>query len=325
MKNIITAGGWYVGNTAILDWLDGFENLRYIKGDFNICRQENGIMDILSADSETEKLKMLKVIKKDCLLSFRILIRTFIGRYTKHLFKRVKPKPFNTEFSYYKELYIFADKYIDSLVSGDKFDEYEYCRQWMQEIATNSKNINSVDKANVSVVFQNPFFYDQTYSGHSQVWPRLFQPYKLIFVHRDPLDQFFDIISSGDHLISSWPRFHGDTVDLHPADRFLNISKKIYQARIEMLKGYSNNDVLVFSFEDFLLKHEVITTRLEHFIGDCGKRDVNNNRFVLDESLQNIGRGHKSEELLRLLEGKEYVMDELNALRNELIALGSNN
>jgi hypothetical protein len=38
--NIINIGGWYVGNTAILDWMDGFEELAFVKGDFNITRLE---------------------------------------------------------------------------------------------------------------------------------------------------------------------------------------------------------------------------------------------------------------------------------------------
>lgn len=325
MKNIITAGGWYVGNTAILDWLDGFENIRYIKGDFNICRQENGIMDILATDIKSEKIKILNSIKKDCLLSFKLIMRTFVGRYTKHLFKRVKPKPFNVEFSYYKNLYLFADKYIDLLTTDTKFDEYDYCRKWMYGITAGTKRGDIVYEKDLSVVFQNPFFYDQTFSGHADVWPKLFEPYKLIFVHRDPLDQFCDIVKNGDHLLSSWPRFHGDTAQLHPADRFLVISKKIYIARIEMLKRYPNSEILVFSFEDFLLKHKETTEKIICFIGGCGERDVNNKRFVLSESLENIGRGQQSDELLSLLKGKEYVMDELNLLRNELIKLSSSN
>jgi hypothetical protein len=46
--NVINIGGWYVGNTAILDWMDGFEELAFIKGDFAVARLEYGIMDMIS-------------------------------------------------------------------------------------------------------------------------------------------------------------------------------------------------------------------------------------------------------------------------------------
>jgi hypothetical protein len=318
MNNVINAGGWYVGNTAILDWLDGFDEVGYIKGDLNICRQENGIMDILAVKAVDQKIEILKIIKKDCIFSSRIILKSFVGRYTKHFSKRVKPRPYNTSFRYYKDLYSFANRYIYFLTIKKNFDEYDYCQKWIYSLVLRRAQADTEIK---TIVYQNPFFYKETFSGHEEVWPRLFNPYKLIFVHRDPLDQLFDIVNSGDHLLASWSRFHGDTSHLDPIGRFFEISKKIYTARIRMAEQYDRSKLLIFSFEDFLLKHELVKNRIIDFLNITSTRDVNNKRFVLKESLNNVGKGHSDKNIEKLLAGRDHVIDHLNSLRSELVEL----
>jgi len=315
--NIINIGGWYVGNTAILDWMDGFDEIGFVKDDFNIARVENGVMDIIAEQDLSKKIKIIKKQKHACYFGFYRVLRMFVGRYTKHLTKKNKLYPYNSTIAFYRRLHSFLNSYEYLLKTSEAFDEIELCKSWL-----NAEALSLLEnKNNHSIVYQNPFFYDETFSGHAKIWPKLFDPYKLIFVHRDPLDQFSDIVNSGDHLLSSWPRFHGETESMHPADRFLTIARKLYKARLRMAEEYNSDQLLIFSFEDFLVNHDKVTPVLKGFLNINSERSFSNKRFIKEKSLKNIGKGLANKEALQLLEGKSYVLDELNILRKELSAL----
>lgn len=230
----------------------------------------------------------------------------------------MKPKPtlgYNWNLRFHIVYYHYLATYQKQLLSGEHFNEVDYWREWMDTLP----KLESKNKNSQHVIYQNPFFYDETFDGHKDVWPELFSPYKMIFVHRDPMDQFSDIVNSGSHLYVSWPRFHGGTEEMHPADRFLAIAKKLYEARLRMAENYTAENLVIFSFEDFINEHERISTRLKQFLNIQSTRNAKNKRFVREQSMKNIGKGQHNEQAKKLLEGKPYVMAELNELRDKLI------
>jgi hypothetical protein len=315
--NIINIGGWYVGNTAISDWMDGFEEIAFIKGEFNITRLENGIMDMIVEPDPLKKIEMIRIQKKACYKSPYIISRSFIGHYTKFL---LKPNfshtyDYDRNLGFYINFHSYLSKYEEKLISHEEFDEVELWRDWLNRLLSS----NLAHKNSKHTVFQNPFFYNDTFDGHKDVWPKLFSPYKLIFVHRDPLDQFSDIVKNKAHTLVSWPRFHKGTETMHPADRFLIISKKIYNARLKMAENYTKDELAILSFENFLQEHSRVTKGLKNFLDIKTQRDDSNKRFILENSLKNIGKGKFNEEVASLLKGKEYVMEELNNLREQLM------
>jgi hypothetical protein len=315
--NIINAGGWYVGNSAILDWMDGFDDLAFIRGDFNISRVENGIMDILSEPCPHKKIEMIRIQKNACFKGFYFTTRSFIGRYTKFLLKP-NSSPTNDHdrnLRFYINLYNYLSIHEKKMTSCEEFDEIKLWSDWLAKLAPKSSD----HKKFKHTVYQNPFFYNEIFDAHKDVWPKLFSPYKLIFIHRDPLDQFSDIVNDKAHTLVSWPRFHGGTETMHPADRFLTIAKKIYNARLKMAKNYKKDELVIFSFESFLQEHERVTKKLKTFLGVKTQKDSFNKRFILKNSLKNIGTGKFNEEAAILLKGKEYVMEELYDLREQLI------
>lgn len=313
--NIINIGGWYVGNTAILDWMDGFEELAFVKGDFNITRLENGIMDMLVETDPLKKLEMINVQKTFCYKSIYRVSRMLVGRYTKHLLKPKYSPHYDGHFKFHKVFFNYLSMYEKKIISKDNFDEVEFWKVWLSTLPS----LDSGHKKFQHIVYQNPFFYDTTFDEHKEIWPKLFAPYKLIFVHRNPLDQFADIVNGNAHTEVTWPRFHGGTETMHPADRFLAISKKLYNARLEMAKKYTKEELVIFSFEDFLQEHERVTKGLKYFLDINTQRDEKNRRFMLESSLKNIGKGMLNEEVAYLLKDKRYVMEELNELREKLI------
>lgn len=313
--NIINIGGWYVGNSAVLDWMDGFEELSFIKGEVNILRLENGIMDMISCSDKEKKLKMIQINIFSSYKMYYVLVRRSVGSYTKHLFKNRQFKFIYDRLSFYKHLIIYLKNYEKKIKNNRIFDEIDFWKDWVEELA----KIDTKHNKYKHVIHQNPFFYDETYDDHKDIWPQLFRPYKMMFVHRDPLDQFADIVKDKSHLITSWPRFHGGTEDMHPADRFLTIAKKLYIGRLRMAENCTENDLVIFSFEDFLQNHERVTDKLKSFLDITSQRNPNNKRFLLEQSMKNIGKGKDSEEVKELLKGKSYVIDELNEYREKLI------
>lgn len=315
--NILNIGGWYVGNTAILDWMDGFEELAIVKGDFNVTRLEKGVMDIISEEDKIKKLYLIKFQKNECYKGFYRASRSMLARYTKNLTKPKIQPDFSSYFKFHYTFLEFLAKFESRIKLNESFDQIGFWKEWLVTLP----ELDSSHKKYIHTVYQNPFFYDEIFDGHKNIWPVLFSPYKMIFVHRDPLDQFADIVNSGGHLNVSWPRFHGGTEGLHPADRFLEISKKLYTARLRMAKKFNREELVIFSFEDFLKEHELVSSRLRSFLGLNTQRDPENKRFVREQSLQNIGKGKLNKEVKSLLEGKPYVMEELNDLRKKLISL----
>jgi hypothetical protein len=313
--NILNAGGWYVGNTAILDWMDGFDELAVVKGDCNIIRLDNGIMDMIAQDEIENKLDMIRIQKKSCLYGIYLSCKHKVGQYTKNILKPKVSPSHNLYIKFYTTYYHYLKNYEKLLSEGDTFSEIEYWKKWLSTLP----KLDSNDKNYQSVVYQNPFFYDETYLGHKAVWPKLFSPHKMIFVHRDPLDQFSDIVNSGSHFNSSWPRFHGDTEDIHPADRFFEISKKIYNARLRMAEDYTSDELIIFSFEDFINNHEQLVIKLKVFLNITEYQSSRNDRFSLAKSRKNIANGKNNEKVTELLQGKDYIIEELNELRNRLI------
>ncbi|HCF7793923.1 TPA: hypothetical protein NIK96_002936, partial [Vibrio cholerae] len=312
--NIINIGGWYVGNSAILDWMDGFEELAFVKGDFNIARLENGVMDMIAEENTTEKLKMIKLQKQQCIKNLYSVTRSFVGRYTKHLLKPKIQPSHSSYLRFHTVLYKYLYRYENNVLKSDSFDEILFWKGWLATLP----KLDSAHKKNTHTVYQNPFFYDETFSGHKDIWPKLFSPYKMIFVHRDPLDQFSDIVNSGSHLNTSWSRFHGGTENMHPADRYFSIAKKLYSARLRMAENLTKKDLVIFSFEEFLKNHERVTAELKSFLNITSERDPNNKRFVIEQSLKNIGNGQRNNDALMLLDGKDYILEELNNLRDKL-------
>jgi len=262
-----------------------------------------------------KKIEMINVQKKACYMGLYTVSRIFIGRYTKHLLNFKSSPRYNGHLKFYKDFYKYLSKYKEKLISRENFDEIAFWKGWLARLPL----LDSGHKNFKHTVYQNPFFYDETFDGHKIIWPELFSPYKLIFVHRDPLDQFADIVKAKEHSLVSFPRFHGDTETMHPADRFLAISKKIYNARLKMAASYTKDELVIFSFEDFLQEHERVTKGLKYFLDINTQRDLKNRRFILGSSLKNIGKGKLNEEVAYLLTDKSYVMEELNELREKLI------
>jgi hypothetical protein len=314
MHKIINSGGWYVGGGAVVDWIDSFEDTLIIRGDFNVLRIENGIMDMIAEKNHLNKLRMIKIQKKESLKGFYRVTRLLVNEYTKNILSEPSLKKYNQNYYYHFQLISKLSKYQNLIKRNVIFDEISFWKDWLDEVVLSGESSYNCKHA----VFQNPFFYDETFPLHRSIWPKLFEGSKIFFLHRDPLDQFADIVNNNDHIEVSWNRVFNGLETMDPADRFYTLSKKFYHARLKMAQEYERSELVIFSFEDFIMYHDAIAPLLLHFFGIKSDKSRLKNKFKRNESLKNIGIGANNDDILRLFHGKEHIIKELNQLRNRL-------
>jgi hypothetical protein len=217
---------------------------------------------------------------------------------------------------FYKQLHKRLNIYYSKIQQSD-FNELVYWQEWLAELSGSHLGLNKTIQ-----VLQNPFFYKNFYPNYADTCPRFFSPFKMIFIHRDPLDQFTDLVLKKGHLkltsnVSGSIVYQG-TEHLEPADRFFHIAKKIYQSRIQLAKQLSTDQLLIVSFEDFLIRHETISSYIQQFLNISTDKKNNNTSFNKKKSINNIGIGQNNEQVYELLKNKFNIIQELNDLRSEL-------
>jgi hypothetical protein len=324
--NILCQGGWFVGQSALLDWLDGFEEVHLVPGEHELFRRENGIFDLLAENDTVKKVEFIDVMKNNAVKDIYRVIKSFIAFKSGYAKRRLYATEIITRWENKKTAYHYTTthaliwRYLSierrKLLGNQSFNEIEHWKSWLSRF----NHIGLKKKSPGLYVHHNPFFYKETFSSHENVWPNFFDPFKLIFIYRDPIDQFADIIRYKAYIPMEH-RFYYGKEHLHAADRFFELSKEIYMARLRMAKEYSPNQLIIFSFEDFLQKHQSISEQIKSFLGIHSKWDLNNKRFILEQSLQNIGKGKDNDVALSWLEERPYIMDELYKLHDQLSRL----
>lgn len=117
--HIINIGGWYVGNSAILDWMDGFEELAYIKGDLNLLRLEDGIMGMISAEDSKKKLELISLQMHKIYLRIFVVSRKKVRRELRNLIKSNKIYPGTEDcLAYYFILIKYLKEYKSLIVKS---------------------------------------------------------------------------------------------------------------------------------------------------------------------------------------------------------------
>ncbi|MCG9723650.1 sulfotransferase, partial [Shewanella sp. Isolate7] len=275
-------------------------------------RLDGGIMDMISQNNKEIKSAMINKNKLSCIRGCIYALKHKSIRALKKGFNSLSGMEYYFKIRYYQRLYIALSLYEKKL-RKDGFDEYAYWRDWLNEISQLFSDNSNLKKT--YTVLQNPFFYDETFDGHKNIWPELFSPYKLIFVHRDPLDQLSDLIATGAINDSSWTRFHGKTGGLDPLERFNVISKKLYNGRLRLLSTHSKEDVIVVGFEEFVQEHDRVSNKLLNFLGLQGQIST----WDASISQKNIGNGRLDPKVLQMIKGKESYIDEIVVLREKLI------
>jgi hypothetical protein len=311
--NILLQGGWLVGQGAIIAWLRGFEEVKYVTGGFpdgehEMFRKEDGILDLLSLEDNNKKLELLKRMQKRALAG---IIKIIGSNILYHPIQKI-----NT--STYFLLYHYLRNEKRKLKRGKIFNEIEYWKEWLVKFNNIGHRIDYKKNQLALYLHHNPFFYSENFSAHEKTWPQFFSPYKLIFIHRNSIDQFADVVKNNAYIITTHHRFWNGTEYLSAIDRYFEICKRIYSARLRMAKEYSPGQLLIVSFEDFILKHEQVAHQIKSFLGIQSNYNPNNKHFTLEQSRKNIGIGKNNSKILGFLDEKPYILEELNSMYRQL-------
>ena len=266
--NILVSGLLSTGSSALIDMLREYDDLHVLPGEFNDFKTPGLVADQLSLPQNTEflnKIEMLTDFNKKVQLIYnsvlpilKLKVRSAIAirfRLTR-LVNRIK------ELTLLKKL---NENLISNIACEDKI---LVANTWIQDIGS----INAKNK--LYVVFNNAL----SPVIDSEIWTKVFYPFKLIIVYRDPKDQLADIIQKG-YLYAPYgaPYMnHGGNLietlygrDRKSAIRFHVEAIKKRMEWIDKLKvELDAKNFLLIDFEGLVNNYDLYKSAVENFIGD---------------------------------------------------------
>lgn len=268
--NILIKGSNSSGSSAVCDLLREYENINTMPNEFNDYRASGLVEDQLSESSSKDYANKIDEITRIKSLKWRFVYKVVpkiiwknewdnkILRYFKH----------NHKIKRFNQIY-FLGVLNKSLKSEIPLEEkLQLSNIWIQRIG----NINSFGKKYV--------LFDQPLRSGSDIniWTKVFRPFKLICVYRDPKDQLAELISynalfapfrspymtgTGDNIMSIYGR------DRKGMIRFLIDAIK---KRLEDYDYLENllppEELLLIDYEGLVNNYDVYKSVIESFIGD---------------------------------------------------------
>lgn len=316
--NILVVGTLASGASALKDMLREYENINVITDEFDDYRAPGLVADQLSHVSAGDYPDVIDQITKMRSLKGRIIYKSRIWKPV----CRFLPGSFwkNSNFGHRKD---YFRKYLLRLCQVDLLDQlhvslktgvsYEQkihlARQWVQNVG----DLFSSDKD--FTLFDQPILP----WSDTGTWVRVFDPFKMICVFRDPKDQLADIIKRGIiyHPFRSPFLSYGQVniMSIYGNDRkgMLQFQKDALLNRLLKLdlleKNITPDKILLIDFEGLVNNYDTYRLAIEHFLGDIrGKQIKGKICFDPEKAKKNsigIFRGYLTEEELNDLEELE--------------------
>lgn len=295
--NILIIGLLATGSSAVIDLLREYEDVHVIPGEFNDYRAPGLVADQINSNEPDEfqnEIAKLTGFKN----KLRLLYGIFpILQFNKGIFRGFK-KRLNYSLARVKQITLLnqLNKELISSISAD--EKLTHTVQWIRKIGrTNNKDRKFV-------VFNQPLLP----ANDIGIWRKVFSPFKLIVVYRNPYDQFAEIVQRG-NLMAPYnaPFLSLGSVTLETifgrsrksAFRFHIEAMQKRNEWIELLKAELNKDeLLLVDFEDiandsdryreiiqiFLgLTSEQHTRKGMYFDSIRAKKSININKGILND------------------------------------------
>jgi len=302
MKNqplrIIVKGLNWSGSGAVVCLLQEYENLIQVPGapektaptgyrklgEFNHFRKIGKVGDLVKTGPFFNDSAMPSQLTKN--ISTKKLLRQGIKEsifFLKHL-------NYNQYRNRVKTLSVL-NKINKGLIRLDY--EFQNTADASQRLELAKKWINNVvdvvtDKHIDGVIFDQAIHF----GAHDDIWPKVFTPFKLIIVHRDPRDQLAEQFKHG-HIVS---KMHGDLQyiygwDLKAALQFrIDATKARMNSVDKLMQKMNNKDVLLIRFESLVQDYTNSVKKIEKFLGlDPSKHKHKGKYFDINWSNKNIG------------------------------------
>lgn len=275
--NLLVMGTLASGSSALIDMLYEYENINVLRYEFNDFRRPGFVSDQLSYDSSIDypnvidkKIKFTndrwKMIYKSSV--WKLIPGKTLDYIWEKDFRNKKLKAYKNSLTELFQI-VFLKDLSESLKSGISFAEkIEIANKWIRRVGS---------------IF--PSRYDFTLFNQPlhpwsdpEIWTRVFTPFKLICVYRDPKDQLAEMIRR-DIAFSpfrcsqlSYGQFNITSIygnDRKGRLKFLTdaLSRRLEKID-EWLKVIEPDKILFVDFEGLANNYDFYETRIEQFIGN---------------------------------------------------------
>ncbi len=323
--NILVCGTMSSGSSAMHNLLKEYDNIGHFSMEFDDYRAPGLVADQLDYSSSINFPNQIDKVIKNSNFIKRLLFRTLLWDY---FFKCIPKRYLDINYNN-RKLEKLQKKIIEtrlssllrqlnkSLKKNISFEEkIQLSNQWIHDIG----NVFSIKKE--YTLFDQPLT-----NSFSANWTSVFNPYKLIIVYRNPLDQIADMINrrilflpygapymtiAGDNLEAIYGR------DRKGAIRFQLDAIKRRLEWIDYLKKTLDQDhLLVLDFEGLVNNYSEYKSKVEGFLGLTKDNHKFKNRYFDPiKSKENVGlfKKHLSEDEIKDLSDIEVKWENLKLI-----------
>lgn len=268
--NIIIKGSTSSGSSAVFDLLREYENINIISGEFDDFRAPGLVEDQLTESSSIDYPNRIDEITRIKSLKLRFVYKVvpkiiWKNEWDNKIFRYLKHK---NKIKRLNQIY-FLEELNKKLKSDISFEQkLQLSHQWIQSIG----NIDSLHK--------DFALFDQAFNPCSDIniWTKVFKPFKLICVFRNPKDQLADLIKRNALFVPfRSPKMTG-TADnimfIYGRDRkgMVKFLIDAIKKRLELFDYLENvlppEEILLIDFESLINNYDVSKSVIETFIGD---------------------------------------------------------
>ena len=289
--NILICGLYFSGSTAVKDLLSEYSSITVIPGEFDDFRRTGLIGDHVSGLICDDYPSRVKILTKNCMDSSFLYsshgVKAIIKNKIRYRFLKSGLGRFTPVWVQARRKRMLLADNLESCLSGasDTNKSCKLANSWIREV----KKIYS--RSSQFYIFDKPIFLGQ----HSDIWPEVFDPCKLIVVIRDPRDQiaviishkslFKDYLTPTEGVIGKYGRGREAAIKYH-----LDMSLSRLKSAMKLQEDLGDKKVLIIRFEDIVKNTDRVQSLIEGFLGlKLSDEDHRNELFKPEESLKNIG------------------------------------
>jgi hypothetical protein len=279
--NILIMGTLATGSSALVDMLTEYDNINVLPYEFNDFRKPGYVSDQLSYDASLNYPNVIEEEIRFVNFRWKMIYKSKVWKLlSERMLDKIWEKEFtNKKFKAYKNslIELFHADFLTELNKSLKSD-IPYVRKI--ELANNWINrIGSI----------YPYHYDFTLFNQPlhpwsdvNIWTKVFNPFKLIVVYRNPKDQLAEMVrreiifSPFRNSQLSYGQFN--IISIYGNDRkgrmkFLTDALKKRVEKIdEWLEVLRPDQVLFVDFEGLINHYEVYEAKIEQFLGISSER-----------------------------------------------------
>lgn len=291
MNNILVCGLYFSGSSALTDLLSEYEGVTKIPGEFDDIRRAGMLGDHALGKINSNNPDRVDAACND--FWYPTFYNPTIGYYIKQVIKRLV---FNTLLSKIykrgrysskkKRLRLLKEARGKIIKKASLDDNVEILKNYVDDVSALYRN-----KKDSFNLFDQPLFLN----CHKELWPRVYDPFKLLIVYRDPRDQiaqliksnllFFDIETPTRGLVEIYGNSREGAIRYE-----IDTLKARYSNAIKLQELIGKEKVKFVKFESLVLDYSNEKKNIEVFLGlDSCKHSKKQQNFIPDNSSKNIG------------------------------------